>query len=547
MRRAPEEGHRYLKRFQELEQRKVGVKIKVLYSEMGPYADIIRLERLATEPTASSVSKLPPLRLTLLPAEKTLDGQAHALPAARAETARDELDREAASLGPTAAIGDLNGDEVPDIFVAAGEAAADRLYLSRKPQSEPTHSGVTTTWGKGRTTAAACGDYDGDGDLDLFLANTRGCVLLKNDVGLGGFVDVTAASGIGIAGAVVATAKFADADHDGDLDLFLAVLVERSGAGNVTPGKDRLFTNLGTGKFRDDAPMLGLAAPARSRTAFFSDVDGDDTLDIFVGVDGGPNRFFRNGRALLFREHAAQFGIADSGPVTDAFAADLDGDGYSEVIVLRGPDAPPLLYKNQRGLKFESKGLLPPGTAGALAGCVSDLDLDGALDIFLARDAGDGSCRSFVFRGDGRGALEPVPTIKGIGGFRTERYVSGFDVDLNGSADLLVLGSESAPTIFTTVPPKQHHWLAVNLIGKHKRGESFSNARGVGAKVEVKSGDRWDDSPMRRRWSWRQQSTRRPGAEHEGGLHPSSLARRRPPIGDGDRSRSNDHNRTSRP
>ena len=490
VRRNPEEGRRYLNRFRELEQRKVGVKIKVKYSEMGPYADIIRLERL-TPAKESSAQKQPQVHLTLLPTARTLDGKGHILPPAATAPTDDELEREAAALGPAGAVGDFNGDEIPDVFIAAGAVGADRLYLSREPiQNEPTHTDVTLQRSDARTTAAAAGDYDGDGDLDLFLASTAGCLLLKNDDGAGGFVDVTALSGLGITGAVVASAKFADADHDGDLDLLLAVLVERSGDSKVTPGKDRLFINLGTGRFRDDAAKLGLASPARSRSAFFADLDGDDTLDIFIGVDGGPNRFFRNGRALFFREHASRYGIADPGPVTDAFAADLDGDGYSEVIVLRGPDVPPILYRNER-VSFQRRHLLPPGTPGALAGCVLDLDRDGALDVFIARDTGAGYCQPLVFRGDGHGALEPISPTGTIGSFRAERWISSFRIDQNSNVDLLVLGRGSPPTILTALPPKAHRWLTIKLSGKHKRGESFSNARGIGAKVEVKSGDGW--------------------------------------------------------
>src|SRR6516164_5666180 len=122
----------------------------------------------------------------------------------------------------------------------------------------------------------AVGDYDGDGNDDIYFVNQLGSNALYRNKGDGTFVDVTKEAGVGLGDRICTGATFIDYDNDGRQDLF----VTSTRGGNV------LFRNLGNGKFRDVTKEAGLFHVGHSQTAVFFDFDNDGYLDLLVTNTG---------------------------------------------------------------------------------------------------------------------------------------------------------------------------------------------------------------------------------------------------------------------
>src|SRR5207245_10243709 len=121
-------------------------------------------------------------------------------------------------------------------------------------------------------TGLCAADVDGDGLPDLFFVSQLGTSELWKNLGDGRFADITDAAGLRMPDAIAVGCSFADIDNDGDPDLFVTT---------VSHG-NRLFENLGGGKFRDITAQAGVGYVGHSSGAVFFDYDGDGLLDLFV-------------------------------------------------------------------------------------------------------------------------------------------------------------------------------------------------------------------------------------------------------------------------
>lgn len=131
----------------------------------------------------------------------------------------------------------------------------------------------------------APGDYDGDGDLDVYVVNVDGrSALYRNELESHSFVEVAAQAGVENLAQGTGCA-FGDYDADGDLDLFVT--------NGFSPG--RVYMNHGDGTFNDQARAYGMDAATRARGVMLGDFDGDGDLDVWVVNEGSANFLYRNG------------------------------------------------------------------------------------------------------------------------------------------------------------------------------------------------------------------------------------------------------------
>ncbi len=338
---------------------------------------------------------------------------------------------------------DVDQDGRLDLLVAFA-SAPPRLYRDTGGgfRDVATEYGLAGTRG---ARAAAWGDYDGDGltDLALGLVPDGGPVLqLFRNVG-GRFEEVTVPAGLVVEGGAVRQLSWIDFDGDGDLDLFVAFR-DRANA---------LFRN-GGGAFEDVASLLGLDDPRRSVGAAWFDHDRDGRLDLVVAnMDGDANGLFRN-EGERFVDVAEAAGVAwggraprdpSSGTVRPC-VADLDGDGLLDLVFANyGPNG---LFLNRGDGTFEDVsatwGLA--SLDGRHDTCApADVDHDGLVDLYINGTVTGGvSHPDRLFRNQGDHLEEGTPA--NLAALQASHGATWADFDGDGALDLALTGSREDAT-----------------------------------------------------------------------------------------------------
>jgi hypothetical protein len=300
--------------------------------------------------------------------------------------------------------GDYNNDGLPDLYVANSGTQADDLY--RNDGGGALTRIVPPAGGDvGRDTAdgysAVWGDYDNDGIVDLLVANwSSENVLLYHNNGDGTFTKMTTNQ----VGPLVADrfrstcAAWGDYDADGDLDLFVSNGVGTSGN---TDRKNRLYRNLGNGMFErvTDGPVA--ADGGSSDSGAWVDYDNDGWLDLFVGSSGSTNLLYRNlGDGSLTAITNSILAQPASKGWQGAWG-DYDNDGWLDVFIARGANgANALFHNNGNGLFTKiTTGSLVTDTATSMCATWGDYDNDGSLDLFVAN--GNDIERNSLYRNNG--------------------------------------------------------------------------------------------------------------------------------------------------
>ena len=221
-----------------------------------------------------------------------------------------------------------------------------------------------------RTASVASGDLDGDGDMDLVVANGRhwpgqNRIFFNNGRGI-----FTVERPLGTTRATTYATELADLDNDGDLDIAVG--------NDMAP--NTLFFNDGKGNFTEKEGFGKDYAPTRNLS--LADLDQDGDMDILITNRGQPNEICLNDGAGNFVENL-EFGSREDSTI-DVEVADMDGDGDPDLILANRDAQPNYVYLNDGALGFGQKIPFGTGKDNTRAVSVADVDQDGLQDILLA-------------------------------------------------------------------------------------------------------------------------------------------------------------------
>ena len=273
-------------------------------------------------------------------------------------------------------------------------------------------------------------DYDGDGDLDLFVGFKGGLPnrLYRNDGG--NFVEVAAQAGIADLADTRGTG-WGDFNADGNPDLFVG-FSRKSGASST------LYRNEGGGRFSDVTQDLGIKVVGEVRQISWVDFDNDGKLDLFVALRDAPNMLFHN-QGNRFVEVARDMGVDDPRKTVGAVWFDFNRDGRLDLFTANQDGTLDGFFRND-GNKFvdiahelgmDQAGR--PANHGSCGPSVIDYNNNGLLDLFVA-----GYGANFLFQNQGDGTFKDVaPQLNLFSGDHATPSVWG-DYDNDGLPDVYV-------------------------------------------------------------------------------------------------------------
>jgi hypothetical protein len=333
----------------------------------------------------------------------------------------------------------------------------------------------------GKESSASFADYDNDGFLDLYIVKEDGDILYRN-TGNGIFENVTdkALAGSKIGGN---KALFFDMDHDGDLDLY-----------ETRSNSNLMFRNNGDGTFQEQAEKMGLACQnANSREAAFGDFDDDGDIDLFVANENASNKLFSNQRQGTFKDITSESGLNSNGSSGAVAVADYNNDGFPDIFVGSVKGGKHQLYLNKGNGSFEEVKNSVEMFSDMLKVKVYDarffdFDNDGFQDLIIAGESETTGGRGiFLYHNDSKGKFENVSRLLPDEP-KSGREIALFDFNNDGDLDIVIAGLNGAVTLLRNDGGNQNHYVTMKLVGL-RAGSAKNNHFGIGAKVEIRSGD----------------------------------------------------------
>ena len=494
-----EEGQRAMQQFQSLRQTGAATTIGQNYLEQGRYSEAV-----------ASTGMEPDLINRATPEVSFKDATASTLPAAMGaaaepgggvrpgQAAPDEKDAmywvRVRIMPPTGeTLFDFDGDGDLDLFECAGAPA--RLYRNDAGKlADVTARAGAFAQDVGRAgVGCVAGDFDNDEKPDLFVLRLGALSLYRNEGG-GRFTDVSTAAKLPAYMYLSLSAAFVDADHDGDLDIFVAGLADLaralppaaaraaaapSASAEFAGAPNLLLRNNGDGTFADVTAAAKVTGGTHAVAVVPTDYDNRRDVDLLVLNYGAAPQLYRNLRDGSFRDVAAEVGLDLQGNFACVAAGDVNKDDFTDFFFGRA-DAPGVFATSDGRGRFAVRPA-PAATSGALAAQYFDYDNDGLLDLFVVvrdgvsvlRNVGD----SWVDVSERATSRLSSAARQGLG-----RALASGDVDGDGDIDMFVRVSAGTLRFWRNEGGERNRSVRVRLAGK------VSNRSGVGAKIELRAG-----------------------------------------------------------
>jgi enediyne biosynthesis protein E4 len=376
--------------------------------------------------------------------------------------------------GMGVAVGDYDNDGWPDIFVA--NVTGNQLFHNNR---DGTFTDVTARAGlsgarhegkKMWSISAGWFDFDNDGHLDLFVSN-----YCKWEVDKDPFCGPNAE-----------TRAYCDPR-------------------NYPPLPNTLYRNNGDGTFTDVSAGMGIDKfYGKGMGIAFADYDHDGFTDVFVANDNAPNLLFHNLGGKKFEEVALQAGVAypDSGAFISGMGADfrdVNNDGWEDIwhTAIEGETFP--LFKNSGNGEFTevtiAAGLHAMRNMSGWSNGIFDFDNDGWKDLFVVR----GNVQDNIARMSARQYEEPPSVFRNLANGKfadasagagadfqkpaAQRGVAFGDLDNDGRVDAVVSVLNGPAKYFHNISPGGNHWILLKLVG------TKSNRMGLGARIRITTSD----------------------------------------------------------
>ena len=465
------------------------------------------------------------------------------------ESGSPQQDYIVAAMAGGVAFLDYDDDGYQDVFMVSSSrmegspaGAFNRLYKNvpgndggRVFRDATEGSGLQRRgWGMG----CATGDYDNDGDVDIYVTYVGPNALYRNN-GDGTFASVGRRAGVADE-RWGASAAFADLDADGFLDLYVANylvfdpesppeprrgwkgLVVFYGPDGMDTVPDALYRNDGDGTFTDLSARTGMNRyylPGLG--VVFGDYDNDGDQDIYVANDGLPNLLFRNDGDWRLTEVGtpAEVAYSDDGRAQAGMGTtfgDFDDDGDADIFVTNYSDDVNTLYQNQ-GDGFFIDATFALGLGGEAQPYLSwstnffDYDNDRDLDLFVVNghlfpqllDHPSGlryPQRNLLYANEG-GRFRSVGDSAGPG-LAVEKVSRGGafgDYDNDGDIDLLITNLNDTPDLLRNEGGNHNNWVGLDLVG------TSGNRDAIGARVQLFAGGQVQTREVRRAYGYQSQ------------------------------------------
>jgi len=363
--------------------------------------------------------------------------------------------------------GDFDNDGDQDLFVTTSSAGqSNLLYFNNGNGTFTKITEGDIVVDEGRSYSCTAGDYDNDGDLDIFVANSDGQNnFLYSNNGNGTFTRI-------LNGAVVNDGgdsqgcSWGDYDNDGDLDIFVA---------NGSDQNNFLYSNNGNGTFTKITAGIIVNDAGNSKGCSWADYDNDGDVDLFIANFGDNFLYANNGNGTFTKVTEGEI-VTDGGKSQGGSWGDYDNDGDLDLFVANRTNVC-FFYSNNGNGTFTriTTGDIVTDLYNSRGSSWGDYDNDGDLDLFVC-NASD--LNNVLYSNNNNGTFNKIVFLNDGG---ISEGCSWCDYDKDGDLDLFVCNGENQTDYLYKNNGNANKWINIKCIG------TTSNASAIGTKVKVKA------------------------------------------------------------